>query len=774
MNAKLNLPHLGRMLLAAGVFGAAACDRDEARLTHAPAVPALAVGFDASDLAAAPGARIAIAIRARAAGAEPLAALQGYLRFDPSRLRYVGQVPEGATLVTVNDQAAARGEVRLLSVNVVGLEPHTAVLVFEVVGADYARGLHYTLEEAVLKDERVILRADVESQPALAADLVAPADARTWSFDDWNARLVPAAKREGPMRTPGQYFENLRYGDATLNGAITGADFIYVANVAVGNFQIIVGTDAPSRDAVVAANVRPANLSTPPLPPGQDLGEPSDPNPPGREANGNRIITGADATAIGNEVVGNNPSIAGELIPGRGPLATSRTVIVADQVISDPVVGTIHVINANRTLDRSTIWELPGIVSVRGGATLTIEPGTRIEGQVAPVKSALFIERDGRLIADGTPLEPITLTCTAATKTRGCWGGVWVAGNAHVNEGGTGLPSSPAIAGRAAGGCLQRQGEGGATLFGGCNDADSSGVFRYLVIEYGGFILQANNELNGLTMGGVGSGTVVDFVQVHGGLDDGIELFGGTVNLKHLYLTANSDDSYDLSFGWNGKTQFVIIQHDPNDADKGFEVDNTETAATFNNTPRTSGSIFNVTFVGASSGAGTNASNDAYHIRNGARLEMRNFLTLSARRAMDLDNVETCTNINVDQRTTHSLFAGVATLGNTDADPECPPYTVGAAETSLEQEFLEDGANNNTIVASAAGLAIDATNVMIPDFRAVSGSLAATLVGMTPPNDGFFDVTATYVGGVAPASPTGTNIPWYSGWTRGWQSPTAP
>ena len=757
------LSRLGRAVLAGCAVAAVACGRDELPISEPPTTTALAVGFDVSDVAAGPGSRIAVALRAEAQ--DPLAGLQGFLRFNPARLRYVGQAPAGATLTMLNDGAAGRGELRVLSLNVAGLEPRTAVLVFEVRAADYTRDLEYTLEEAVLRDERII-RTAIAGGAQLAPDLAVPAAARTLTLDDWNRFLAPKGEPGGPARTPGQYFLNLRYGDATLNGAITVSDVSYIANVAVGNQQIIVGTDAPARDAVVAGNVRPANL------PG--LGDPSDANPPGRESNGNRQITVSDAAAVANEAVGTNVDIAGELIPGRGPLPTTNTVLVADEVITDPVVGQLHVIRANRTLDNSTVWELPGIVSVREGAVLTIQPGTRVEGQVSPVKSALFIERDGRLIADGTPLQPIVFTCTAATKTRGCWGGIWVAGNAHVNEGGTGLPPSPAITGRAAGGCLQRQGEGGATTFGGCNDADSSGVFRYLVIEYGGFILQANNELNGLTMGGVGSGTVVDFVQVHGGLDDGIELFGGSVNLKHLYLTANSDDSYDLSFGWNGKTQFVIIQHDPNDADKGFEVDNTETAATFNNLPRTSGSIFNVTFVGASSGAGGNASNDAYHIRNGARLEMRNFLTLSARRGMDLDNVETCTNINVDQRTTHSLFAGVVALGNTDADPECAPYTVGAAETSLEQEFLEDAANNNTIVASAAGLVIAATNVMIPDFRAVSGSLAATLVGMTPPSDGFFDPTATYVGGVAPASATGGNIPWYSGWTRGWQSPTAP
>lgn len=767
------LSRIGRSALAVCALTVAACGQDELPVEQLPADAALTVGFDVSNLMADPGSRIAVALRA-AAHADRLTGLQGNLRFDPARLRYVGQAAAGATLTILNDAAAARGEIRLLSLNVAGLDARTAVLVFEVLRPNYAHTLAYTLEEAVLADERVMRHAVAAAPAEAAADLAVPAEARTLTLDDWNAFLAPRGELGGPQRTPGQYVLNLRYGDATLNGSITVSDVAYIANVAVGNQQIIIGSDAPSRDAVVAGNVRPSNLNG--LPAGQDLGEPADPNPPGRESNGNRVITVSDAAAIASEAVGTNVAIAGDLIPGRGPLATGHTVLVADEVVTDPVVGEIHVIRNNRTLDASTVWELPGIVSVRGGATLTILPGTRIEGQVTPVKSALFVERDGRIVADGTPLEPIVFSCTAAVKTRGCWGGIWVAGNAHVNEGGTGLPPSPAITGRAAAGCLQRQGEGGATLFGGCNNADSSGVLRYLIIEYGGFILQANNELNGLTMGGVGSGTVVDFIQAHAGLDDGVELFGGTVNVKHLYLTANSDDSFDFAFGWNGKAQFILIQHDSSDADKGFEVDNTETAATFNNLPRTGGTIFNVTFVGRQNPTGTggvagNNSNDAFHIRRGARPEMRNFLVLSARLGMDIDDAATCGNINTELRLTNSLLTGSGTVGNGDADPTCPPYAAGSA---LEADFLQDAANSNTVAPSAAGQLMSAFDVMLPDFRAVSGSQAATLVGATPPADGFFDVAATYVGAVAPASATGGNVPWYSGWTRGYQSPTQP
>jgi hypothetical protein len=172
-------------------------------------------------------------------------------------------------------------------------------------------------------------------------------------------------------------------------------------------------------------------------------------------------------------------------------------------------------------------------------------------------------------------------------------------------------------------------------------------------------------------------------------------------------------------------------------------------------------------------GVAGNNSNDALHIRRGARPEMRNFLVLSARLGMDIDDVASCTAISTELRLTNSLIAGLATVGNGDVDPNCPPYTTGT-ESNLEQLFLQDAANSNTVAASAAGLLISPFNVMLPDFRPVNGSLAGTLAGMTPPNDGFFDVSATFVGAVQPATSAGGNIPWYSGWIRGYQSGTQP
>ncbi len=194
-----------------------------------------------------------------------------------------------------------------------------------------------------------------------------------------------------------------------------------------------------------------------------------------------------------------------------------------------------------------------------------------------------------------------------------------------------------------------------------------------------GWSSSANKELNNLTLSGVGSGTVIDYVQAHAGKDDGLEVFGGTVNVKHYLATANQDDSYDFSSGWTGNAQFMIIQHDSIDSDKGMEIDNTEDATTYSDDtpcapnasgicttiparPRTRGQIYNVTMIGRKDVSGTinatssnpcsggtanssvprfaggDASCGAIHLRRGARPTISNVVAEGWRYLMDLDD----------------------------------------------------------------------------------------------------------------------------------------
>lgn len=737
--------HARRAMALAAVFALAACDDQDPTFSAPPAVAPAAVRLEASSVSAAAGERVAVAVATEDAG---LLGLQGYVRFDPASLRYIGQVVEGGGLVMVNDARAMSGELRVMSVNTAGLRGRTATLVFEVQSAGYAGSLRYVFEEAatLTSTKRTARVADrVALAPALSVG-----SPRRMSPQDWIEALAPNESARDRSLTPGQYRLNLRFGDANLSGTLTVSDVVYMGGVSVGNTALI---DNTSRDAVIAGNVFPFNN------PG--LGEPGDALRPGVDGNPNApgSITVSDVTQISLESVGTDRSVVGELIPGRGALPAGRIVVPAGYI------------STNTTWIKSNVYELAGIVRVDSGATLTIEAGTRIEGQSAQQVSALFIHRDGRIIADGTALEPIVFTCTAATKSKGCWGGLVISGYAPINTGTTGAPVMRGDTTTSAS-CLQSQGEGGGPIYGGCSPTDSSGVLRYVRSEYAGFILSANNELNGITLNAVGSGTVVEHIQVHAGLDDGLELFGGTVNLKWVYLTANSDDSFDFSDGWSGKAQFFVVQHDSLDSDRGIEADNA--ALSFDAAPRTIPQLWNFTFVGKEYPAGTggtpgNNSEVALHIRRGTRPKMFNFVVYKFDRGLDIDDAQTCVNIGTELELERSMFFGTLTLGETDADPACGSYTSPA----VESQFIQDVANANTVStdsAAVANLMINPIEVIAPDFR----FRASQPAGATPPNDGFFDVTATYPGAVPAANASASNIPWYAGWTRGWQNATTP
>ncbi|MBN2813130.1 MAG: hypothetical protein JXQ80_03575, partial [Bacteroidales bacterium] len=174
-------------------------------------------------------------------------------------------------------------------------------------------------------------------------------------------------------------------------------------------------------------------------------------------------------------------------------------------------------ITTNTTLTAGKVYLLDGWVYVKSGATLTIEPGTIIRGSKAN-KGAIIVEKGAKIIAEGTADDPIVFTSNqdAGSRSYGDWGGLIILGEALVNK------TDPTI-------------EGGPTsTYGGTNDADSSGILKYVRIEFPGIAFQPDKEINGLTLGGVGSKTVIDYVQVSFCGDDSYEFFGGTVNAKHI------------------------------------------------------------------------------------------------------------------------------------------------------------------------------------------------------------------------------------------------
>jgi hypothetical protein len=249
-------------------------------------------------------------------------------------------------------------------------------------------------------------------------------------------------------------------------------------------------------------------------------------------------------------------------------------------------------VDVSEPITTATTWTkdkkyiLKSIIHV-DNAVLTIEPGTTIAGDRG---SAIIVTRTGQLIAEGTAAAPIVFTANFPEGMRGVgnnnWGGVLMNGKAAINVTGgdnkaEGLADEP----------RNRYG-GGATP----DNAHSCGKLRYVRIEFAGQPLSANDELNGLTLNACGTGTVVDYVQVHRGIDDGIELFGGSVNMKHLVVTGSDDDGLDWDQGWTGKAQFLVVQQLPGRGNHGIEADSNR--ASQDAMPRSSPTLFNVTLVG--------------------------------------------------------------------------------------------------------------------------------------------------------------------------------
>jgi len=226
-------------------------------------------------------------------------------------------------------------------------------------------------------------------------------------------------------------------------------------------------------------------------------------------------------------------------------------------------------INATTTLTSDKVWTLKGYVYVTDGAKLIIQPGTTIISDIAE-KGALCIERGAQIIAEGTVTKPIVFTSgkPSGERTPGDWGGIVILGRAKTNR-----SSEPTI-------------EGGiGRPYGGTNDSDNSGVLKYVRIEYAGIAALPNSEINGLTLGGVGSGTTIEYVQTIYANDDAFEFFGGTVSPKNLYAFATADDDYDFDFGYTGTVTNSVSKRDPQfvdngDAGNGVECDNDGTGST--------------------------------------------------------------------------------------------------------------------------------------------------------------------------------------------------
>jgi hypothetical protein len=268
-------------------------------------------------------------------------------------------------------------------------------------------------------------------------------------------------------------------------------------------------------------------------------------------------------------------------------------------------------INTTTTLTSDKVWTLKGYVYVTDGAKLIIQPGTTIVSDVAE-KGALCIERGSQIIAEGTQSKPIVFTSgrPEGQRSPGDWGGIVILGRAKTNR-----SSEPTI-------------EGGiGRPYGGTNDSDNSGVMKYVRIEYAGIAAMPNSEINALTLGGVGNGTILENIQTIYANDDAFEFFGGTVNGKNLYAFATADDDFDFDFGYTGMITNGVAKRDPQfvdsgDAGNGVECDNDGTGSAAQ--PYTHPKLFNMILVGPNVSTALANHNLGLRFRRSTQFTMKN------------------------------------------------------------------------------------------------------------------------------------------------------
>jgi hypothetical protein len=458
--------------------------------------------------------------------------------------------------------------------------------------------------------------------------------------------------------------------------------------------------------------------------------------------------------------------------------ADDNNAVVNPPATTDKRVVLQDTIKTSRTLSADTVYQLRGKVKVAPGAVLTVQPGTHIEGEAG---AFLIMQRgtatlpSGRLEAVGTAAQPIVFTSTAAagSKSTGQWGGLVFCGLASNNQ-----PNGWA----AIEGDENPDKYGWGDVLSAPKDNDNSGTLKYVIVEFGGFEIKPGSEINGITFYAVGSGTTIDYVQSHYNNDDGFEMFGGTVNLKHCISSGNSDDSFDWDNGWAGKGQFLVAVQRTGFGKfaRGHEVDNNADGT--GATPFTHSTLANVTLIGAGSTSdkqGTDGDpNDGCYFRRGSQGSCYNYLVYNfggSGFVMDVEKGSPKVDANVANG---SLFIKNSLLSNKKGNLSKGHGEIVLASKSngtysdptAEMSATISGWNNRTADTS---LAIDpmfvkftvADNGAIPDLTLKDGSPALSFPAPVTeyPADSFFDQSGrNYIGAFPAASTAGAD------WTKGW------
>jgi hypothetical protein len=451
--------------------------------------------------------------------------------------------------------------------------------------------------------------------------------------------------------------------------------------------------------------------------------------------------------------------------PGNGTPAASCPAGTVDRGVVATAFRNCEI--SGRINDDYTVQKLPGVIyslagpvnvgtdvggdgTLAGGdaVTLTVQAGVVIFASSG--NDYLVVNRGSRINAVGTATQPIVFTAranvegTATDSSQGLWGGVILLGRAPISDCNTAVPGGSAA-------CQQVIEGTTGSLYGGNLATDNSGTMRFVQIRFSGFQIAPGNELQGLTMGGVGSNTTIDHIQVHNSSDDGIEVFGGRVNLKHLAITGADDDGLDTDLGYRGTVQFLIgVQRDGQNGDSMIEADSNGNEDAL---PRQYTRVSNATFVQRSTVQGGNA----ILLRGGTDYALLNSIVTGPTACIDIDATAGTTVRGPD--------AGLQDLG-----PPVFRSVVLACPTPFREDGNVSAAEIATLFNSGPNNVSNFTPSLINVFKNGSNENAVIATDPTQFNaDQFGPANAsapnrleavTHIGAVRNGSDT-----WFAGWT---------
>ena len=395
--------------------------------------------------------------------------------------------------------------------------------------------------------------------------------------------------------------------------------------------------------------------------------------------------------------------------------------LITGNLVLRKLAGTIYVINGQVNVGEDLGGDATKPIAGRQAGILTIEPGVKLFGSAGA--DSLVINRGSQIYAEGSSTDPIILTSRASVEgqtnidSMGQWGGLVILGRAPIS----------ACPGSTVSGTPECQAaiEGISNVFyGGNAPGDNSGRLRYVRVMYSGFQVSPDNELNGISFGGVGSATTVDHIQVHNSSDDGIEIFGGSVNLRYVVLTGNDDDSLDTDTGWSGAAQFGIVVQRAGGGDRGFEW------SAIRRTPYSTPKVSNFTLVLRENGGA------GIMLNQGTQATIINSVVSRPTGSKELLAIQ-----DTDTKGTFQsvYFSGAKAFLDSRAEADFNAGTNNKVGASTLTNTFVNGANENAVPAFSG------TTSVSPFFQSVS-----------------------YIGAVRNSSDT-----WWQGWTCGLTADTA-